>query len=78
MSLVGNLHSKKTHGNFESVFIFLHVHFFFTGTFFVFSRMFFFMGIRTLVLTAQIKLKSSSSAQVKVLRSAKILISAEI
>ena len=34
--------TEKTQGHFQSVFIFLHGHFFFTGTFFVFSRVIFF------------------------------------
>ena len=70
---------KKNMETFRAFYlIFLHGHFFSHENFFrFFTGYFFFTGIKTLVLTAQIELKSASSAQVKVLRSAKILISAQ-
>ena len=50
----------------------------FSQIFFSFFKGYIFHRKRTLLLTAQIEVKSISSAQVRVLRSAKILISAQI
>ena len=69
---------KKHTDTFTAFLSFFTSTFFFTGFFFIFSRVIFCSRKKTLILTAQIEVKSTNSAQVKVLRSAKILISAQM